>query len=579
MSSVHRIGFTELKGTGGARSGTVRANIIFIHGLEGHPQRTWEETRDMASPEKRSWFHFFPRSSPRPDEDTEFHSPSLFWPDEFLTKDIPDARIWTYGYDADVLRFYKASNKNTVSQHGNDLALELEREFDNKTSAIIFLGTPHRGSDAASWATLASNLAALALCDSNKRLTGALQPNGEVFDNIHTNFVKLVDGSGIRLHSFQEARGMTGVKGLSSKVVDEDSSKMGLAVEACETINADHRQMARCCSREDPRYRKMLAVLKQCMRSIKAEHSAVLQEMGLVAKLVDIFSSDDGQTAAIAGLGGIGKTQTALHIAYWAKENLPMHSVFWVAASSHASFEQACSEIVKTAGLSKSTENEDSRETVRRHLSSSNAGKWLLVVDNADDERILFGAPENPGGINKYLPAVGCGHVLFTTRYVVIANKVVDDIDNVVDLDVMDLEDATSLWESCIRKDLGTDKDSTATILRQLDCIPLAIKQATAYINATRLPASQYLSRLRDMDHKIVALMSKKFLNEDSSFNKSQTAVATTWLVSFEQVQALSNDAAKLLAFISCIDPKGIPQSILPAPANKDLESAIDTLF
>ena len=56
--------------------------------------------------------------------------PDVFWPNDFLTEDIPTARIWTYGYNADVFGvFYKATNQNTISQHGNDLAQELDREF------------------------------------------------------------------------------------------------------------------------------------------------------------------------------------------------------------------------------------------------------------------------------------------------------------------------------------------------------------------------------------------------------------------------------------------------------------------
>jgi hypothetical protein len=57
----------------------------------------------------------------------------IFWPEEFLVPDLPQARIWTYGYSADVIGgFFTANNKNSISQHGRDFAVRLEREIDNE---------------------------------------------------------------------------------------------------------------------------------------------------------------------------------------------------------------------------------------------------------------------------------------------------------------------------------------------------------------------------------------------------------------------------------------------------------------
>lgn len=42
--------------------------------------------------------------------------------------------------------------------------------------------------------------------------------NSEVLDNIHEEFKTIADKSRIQIHSFQEARGISGVKGIHSKV-------------------------------------------------------------------------------------------------------------------------------------------------------------------------------------------------------------------------------------------------------------------------------------------------------------------------------------------------------------------------
>ncbi len=113
-----------------------------MHGLRGHPRHTWEATRaangegtQTAAPKKRrpitSFFHSKPPTSStiKPNEEL---SDKLFWPDEYLTRDIPDARVWTYGYNADAISgFFQANNKNGVSQHSRDLEVQIERDIDN----------------------------------------------------------------------------------------------------------------------------------------------------------------------------------------------------------------------------------------------------------------------------------------------------------------------------------------------------------------------------------------------------------------------------------------------------------------
>ncbi|PVH91201.1 hypothetical protein DM02DRAFT_496642, partial [Periconia macrospinosa] len=148
----------------------------------------------------------------------------------------------TYGYNADVIGgLFQANNKTSISQHGWDLFIILEREIENnirlqalggiilrdairrseairnRTKPIIFLGTPHRGSAYAGWGQITSNLARLTLQDSNKVLE-AQEVNSEVLDNIHEEFKTIVFDGGIEVHSFQEARGISGMKGLDGKV-------------------------------------------------------------------------------------------------------------------------------------------------------------------------------------------------------------------------------------------------------------------------------------------------------------------------------------------------------------------------
>lgn len=62
----------------------------------------------------------------------------VFWPQDYLAEDIAQARVWTYGYAADVIGgLFRASGKDSVSQHGRNLAVRLEREVDDEVITIL----------------------------------------------------------------------------------------------------------------------------------------------------------------------------------------------------------------------------------------------------------------------------------------------------------------------------------------------------------------------------------------------------------------------------------------------------------
>jgi hypothetical protein len=72
--------------------------------------------------------------------------------------------------------------------------------------------------------------------------------------------------------------------------------------------------------------------------------------------------------------------------------------------------------------------------------------------------------------------------------------------------------------------------------------------------------------------------MSREF-QDSTRYKGPHNAVATTWLVSFEQIRKSDSTAANLLSFISCIEPKAIPRSILPGQeAREQIVHAIRTL-
>ena len=64
----------------------------------------------------------------------------------------------------------------------------------------------------------ALKIAPLALIDTNKNVLRDLCPNGASFDKIGDEFSKMLRKDAFQIHSFQEARGINGVRGFSGKV-------------------------------------------------------------------------------------------------------------------------------------------------------------------------------------------------------------------------------------------------------------------------------------------------------------------------------------------------------------------------
>ena len=60
----------------------------------------------------------------------------VYWPRDLLPSEIPEAKILTYGYDADVIGTARSDqvNTNNFTTHGQDLLVKLQREISDQLS-------------------------------------------------------------------------------------------------------------------------------------------------------------------------------------------------------------------------------------------------------------------------------------------------------------------------------------------------------------------------------------------------------------------------------------------------------------
>ncbi|KAL4998951.1 hypothetical protein BDV10DRAFT_63008 [Aspergillus recurvatus] len=268
---------------------------------------------------------------------------------------------------------------------------------------------------------------------------------------------------------------------------------------------------------------------------------------------------------AITGLGGVGKTQVALELAYRMQDRDATCSIFWIPCTSHEAVEQAYMAIAQMVGI-QDVKPAEVKERIKAYFSRKE-GKWLLIFDNADDMEMWTKGSNNTLPLKDSLPINNQGHIIFTSRNRELA---VDLASNrLVHIDELDEKTGVELLEKTLfRKELLNDSPATIALLEQLTFLPLAIIQATAYINKKDITVSYYVMLLKEQEADVVELLSKDF-GDDGRYKDMQNPVAKTWLISFYQVQKQDQLAAEYLSFMACFKPRNIPQTFLPPSRSK----------
>ncbi|GHO94447.1 tetratricopeptide repeat protein [Reticulibacter mediterranei] len=275
-------------------------------------------------------------------------------------------------------------------------------------------------------------------------------------------------------------------------------------------------------------------------RLLKALHKQLAQQKR--------SQSATALTQAISGLGGIGKTQTALEYAWrYGKE---YRCVLWVNASSA---ENLLADYVKFAATQHipGYDAQDQRTAppaVKAWLEQQR--DWLLILDNADDLAMI--QDFLPGGVHMR------GHILLTTR----ANSV-GPLIRPIEVSRMDHDDGVDLLLKRSRmlveghrlrkKELRAIAE---TLVEEMDGLPLAIDQAAGYIDERKCSIQDYLQLYQSRRKDILALKNRL------SPYYSET-VATTWSLSFARIQQENAAAAELLRFCAFLAPDAIPEELI----------------
>lgn len=278
---------------------------------------------------------------------------------------------------------------------------------------------------------------------------------------------------------------------------------------------------------------------------------------------------------SLAGLGGIGKSQIAIEYSYIFKELNPDSHVFWVYAGNEARFEHGYQSIARKLAIPGwDDERVDTLELVHEYLSDSQSGRYLLILDNADDASMFFRM--KPDGrefsnerefsaasnktLAKYLPTAGLGLILITTRDKRVGERL-SSREKAIDIAFMSPSDSIELLKSKIIEEDWDDSDGMR-LAKELSYLPLALTQAAAFISENCISVSEYLDTLISGKEDMEELLSEH-LEDTRRELDTENSVMRTWKLSFDHISRTMPRAADMLSLLAVLDLQGASTILL----------------
>ena len=93
----------------------------------------------------------------------------------------------------------------------NDSDREDDKQLCDSTEAVLFFGTPHRGSPLADLGGTMRRTASAVGFDAAKQNIGALAIDSDRLEECHSRFQQLQSRQNIEIHTFLETHGVTGI--------------------------------------------------------------------------------------------------------------------------------------------------------------------------------------------------------------------------------------------------------------------------------------------------------------------------------------------------------------------------------
>jgi hypothetical protein len=268
------------------------------------------------------------------------------------------------------------------------------------------------------------------------------------------------------------------------------------------------------------------------------------------------------------------KSQIAIEYAYRVQQEQPKTMVFWIHASEPARFEEGYRAVADEVALpGREDPNADTLQLVYSWLSDRQNGRWLMILDNVDDDGVFFANGEDYAGstepsprtssrksLDSFLPQTPNGAILITSRSRTASFNLVGHHDSILSVNPMEEADALALLKTRVPFDDAEEVDAKA-LVQVLGHIPLVITHAAAYIEtrASITSISSYLEMFRTSEEYQIRLLENNEVKDLRRDRSIQDPVIRTWQISFNQIQNSNREAADLLALMSMFENRVSP--------------------
>ncbi|MFF7898337.1 BTAD domain-containing putative transcriptional regulator [Streptomyces sp. NPDC088817] len=282
-----------------------------------------------------------------------------------------------------------------------------------------------------------------------------------------------------------------------------------------------------------------------------------------VAELSEVLGSAEGRVmavSALAGIGGVGKTTLAVHVAHQARAAFPDGQLYvdlQGAGARAAEPETVLGSFLRALGTADSAIPDSLEERAALYRSVLDGRRVLVLLDNARDA----------AQVRPLLPGTeGCA-ALITSRV-----RMVDLAGaHLVDLDVMSPDEALSLFTRIVGEErVAGEREAALDVVAACGFLPLAIR-----IAASRLAARRTWT---------VSVLAAKLADERRRLDELQAgdlAVKATFELGYGQLEPAQARAFRLLGLADGPDVSlDAAAAVLDLPADDTedlLESLVDT--
>ncbi|POX56930.1 AfsR family transcriptional regulator [Streptomyces sp. Ru71] len=284
---------------------------------------------------------------------------------------------------------------------------------------------------------------------------------------------------------------------------------------------------------------------------------------GFVRELGEILASAEGRVmavSALAGIGGVGKTTLAVHVAHQARAAFPDGQLYvdlQGAGPQAAEPETVLGSFLRALGTADSAIPDSLEERAALYRSVLDGRRVLVLLDNARDA----------AQVRPLLPGTeGCA-ALVTSRV-----RMLDLAGaHLVDLDVMSPDEALALFTRIVGEErVVSEREAALDVVAACGFLPLAIR-----IAASRLAARRTWT---------VSVLAAKLADERRRLDELQAgdlAVKATFELGYGQLEPAQARAFRLLGLADGPDislPAAAAVLDLPLEETEDLlESLVDT--